>query len=132
MTDKELMMTSNTMKQVLYVEDNDTNRLLMKAIFNRQKNYKLTMVDTGEHGWDIALQQSFDLVLMDINLPGMGGVELTKKLRLTESYKDIPIIAVSAAAMKHDIESTQDLFESYITKPIQIDLFIKKLDEYLS
>jgi len=116
------------MKKILYVEDNPANRRLMQSIIARQKNYALTMVETGELGWDICMEQDFDLILMDINLPGMDGKELTAKLREIDKYKNKPIIAVSAAAMKHDIEDKSDLFDDYITKPIQIPELLKVLN----
>lgn len=57
-------------KQILYVEDNPDNRMLMKALFNKYENYTLDMVETGELGWDAATKQDYDLILMDIQLPG--------------------------------------------------------------
>ena len=117
-------------KQVLYVEDNPTNRQLMKAIFDR-KTHALTIAETGELGLQIALEQNFDLILMDIHLPGIDGKEVTKQLRKHEHYKNVPIVALSAAAMKHDIQSAEGLFDDYLTKPLHIPQLHKLLRESL-
>jgi len=117
-------------KQVLYVEDNPTNRQLMKAIFDR-KTEVLTIAETGELGLQIALEQNFDLILMDIHLPGIDGKEVTKQLRKNEHYKNVPIVALSAAAMKYDIQSAEGLFDDYLTKPLHIPQLHKLLRESL-
>jgi PAS domain S-box-containing protein len=114
-------------KQILYVEDNSNNRILMQKFFSRYEQYTLHTVETAEIGWQVALEQEFDLILMDIHLPGVGGKELTQKLRTIDSYKQIPIIAVSAAAMKSDFESVDGIFDGYITKPIDISLLFNTL-----
>ena len=118
--------------QVLYVEDNPVNRLFMSAFFKNHENYNLQIVESGESGWEIASNEDFDLILMDIHLPGINGKELTQKLRATEQYKKIPIIAVSAATSSHEIESSKDLFNDYLTKPIQISELDDTLKKYLN
>ena len=119
-------------KNILYIEDNLANRQLIQSIFKRKKNYTLTMVNTGELGWDMTLKQSFDLILMDINLPGIDGKALTQKLRQTTQYKNSPIVALTAAAMIHDVKSTEGLFDEYLTKPIDIPLLFNILKKYLN
>ena len=118
-------------KHVLYVEDNPANRSLMKSIFDRQ-THTLHMAENGEDAWKMAQQQDFDLLLMDINLPGIDGKELTRKLRETEQYKNKPIIAVTAAAMSHHTELDDGLFDCYITKPIIISDLLKVLNKFTS
>jgi CheY-like chemotaxis protein len=129
---KEIALVETANKNILYVEDNPANRQLMKAIFKKYPQFDLQMVETGELGLDAALEIAFDLILMDINLPGINGKELTQKLRGTACYKNKPIIAVSAAAMSHDLESAQGLFDEYITKPIQIPEILATLNKYLN
>ena len=104
----------------------------MQACFDRYDGYTLHMTETGELGWDIAFEYDFDLILMDIHLPGMDGIELTQKLRETEKYKKIPIIAVSAAIMTEEIESSPLLFDAYINKPIQLPKLRDSLTYYLN
>jgi len=123
---------SSDIKAILYVEDNPANRQLMQSFFNRQKGYKLTMVETGELGWEIALEQNFDLILMDIHLPGIDGKALTKNLRETSQYKNQPIVAMTAAAMTHDIQAADGIFDDYLTKPIEIPKLLNTLKKYLS
>ena len=119
-------------KSILYVEDNPANRQLMQSFFKRQKNYRLTLVETGELGWEVALEQDFDLILMDIHLPGIDGKALTEKLRETSQYKNKPIVAMTAAAMTHDIQAADGLFDDYLTKPIEIPKLLNTLKKYLS
>lgn len=123
--------TETTIKAILYVEDNPMNRRLMNSFFKRFKYYSLQMAETGEIAREKVLEQDFDLILIDINLPGIGGKELTHELRKTSTYKHKPIIAVSAAAMKHDIASANGLFDRYITKPIQLSDLQDTLKYYL-
>jgi len=118
-------------KQVLYVEDNPANRRLMQSIFKRLP-HTLTMAESGEIGMQSALEHDFDLILMDINLPGIDGKEVTTQLRESEYYKNKAIIAVSAAAMSHNIQSAEGLFDDYITKPVDIKELINLLNKHLS
>jgi CheY-like chemotaxis protein len=75
----------------------------------------------AETSLDVAKNQIPDLILMDINLPGMDGIEALAKLRLEDKTKKIPVIALSAAAMPHEIKrGTEAGFEEYITKPINV------------
>ena len=118
-------------KNVLYVEDNAANRIFMQAIFEDTQHCTLHMAETGEMGLDIAQERDFDLLLIDINLPGMNGKELTQTLRETDTYKHKPIVAVTAAAMTHDVESAEGLFDQYITKPFDLPQLMDVLNRYL-
>lgn len=118
-------------RKILYVEDNPTNRDFMQAFFESKKYNDLVMAETGELGLKIAMEQSFDLILMDIHLPGINGKELTRKLKATDRHNNTPILAVSAAAMQHELESAEGLFDSYITKPILISELSDALEKYL-
>jgi len=104
-------------KKILYIEDNPANRRLMSAFFNRQP-HTLCLMKTAELGWESAMEHDYDLILVDIHLPGMDGNELAHKLRGTERYQTKPIIAVTAAVMKHDIELSEGLFDDYVAKPV--------------
>lgn len=118
-------------KLILYVEDNGANRDLMEAVFDDEQGYILQMAETAEIGLDMALKENFDLLLLDINLPGMDGRELIKKLREISEYRDKPIVAVSAAAMVHDIQADEGLFDDYITKPFKVSQLLEVLKKYL-
>jgi len=122
--------------KILYVEDNLLNIKLVQAIFAQENELltasQLEIAKTGELGWEMAMENQYDLILMDIHLPGMDGRELTKKLRETKQYADRPIIAVTAAAMSHDITAADGLFEDYIIKPLQMLEFIDVLGQHLN
>ncbi|MDQ7090162.1 MAG: ATP-binding protein [Methylococcales bacterium] len=118
-------------KKILYVEDNPTNRVFMRSFLESNQYYGLQLAETGERGWERAMEEEFDLILMDIHLPKMNGKELAQKLRATDHYKDKPILAVSAAVMKHDVESAGELFDAYVTKPIIITELMTLLNKYL-
>jgi signal transduction histidine kinase/CheY-like chemotaxis protein len=111
----------NQSRTVLYIEDNPANMMLMKEIVGRLSNLTMLTALDAETGLDVAKNQLPDLILMDINLPGMDGVEALKKLRLVDKTKNIPVIALSAAAMPHEIQRGKEAgFEEYITKPINV------------
>lgn len=119
-------------KKILYVEDHAANRRLMESFFKRQEGvYELDMVETAELAWDLIKEKEFDLILMDLNLPLMSGKELAEKMRAEEVYQTKPIIAVSAAAMQHDIEAVEGIFDEYITKPINMPKLLFVLKSYL-
>jgi len=122
---------SKTAKKILYVEDNPANGDLMYAFFER-KPHALYVAKTGETGWNRAINENFDLILMDIHLPGIDGRALTQKLRETDNYKNKPIIAITAAAMKHEMQSANGLFDDYITKPVNLDLLDTLLNKHLN
>jgi len=131
-SDNELAKNITELKNILYVEDNFANRKLMQSFFSKQKNYHLQMAETGELGWEITEKNKFDLILMDMNLPGISGKELTQKLKASEKYKHTPIIAMTAAAMTEDIDSYKDLFDAYITKPVNLTALLNTLKTTLN
>lgn len=106
---------------VLYVEDNPANLKLMEMILGRVGELTLHSAHTAEIGIETAKHIHPDLILMDINLPGMDGVEALKVLRKIPETEDIPVVAVSANAMPHDIKLAQEVgFNAYITKPFDL------------
>lgn len=117
-----------TVRKVLYIEDNPDNLELVKSIFRRHSNMKLLSAVSAELGVEMAEVHQPDLILMDINLPGMLGDEAFLKLQKIEATKDIPVIALSANAMKRDIRSALEKgFIDYITKPIEVSSFMKSI-----
>jgi len=118
-------------KHILYVEDNPANQRLMQSVFDKLP-HTLEMVENAELGQERALGDDFDLILMDINLPGIDGKELTQRLRETEQYKNKPIIAITAAAMSHNIEEAKGLFDAYLTKPLDIAYLNNILNKFLT
>jgi PAS domain S-box-containing protein len=106
---------------ILYIEDNPANLQLMEMIAGRFAALTLRAAATAEIGIEIAKARPPDLILMDINLPGMSGLEAIKTIRNDPMTGDIPIAAVSANAMPDDIEAAMQAgFDAYITKPFDI------------
>lgn len=117
---------------ILYVEDNVANMRLVHKIIARIPNVNLLMATDGILGVELARESLPDLILMDINLPGISGFEALKLLHADRTTKHIPVIAVSANAMLADIEKALVAgFHSYITKPINVDQFTNSVNEGL-
>ncbi len=119
-------------KAVLYVEDNPANMLLVEQLFERRPELHLLKARDGSSGIAMALAHQPQVILMDINLPGISGIQVLKLLQQDEATARIPVLAISANAMTSDIENGLAAgFFRYITKPIQIDVFMNALDEAL-
>jgi len=116
---------------ILIVEDNEKNRKLMRDVL-AFKGYRLVEADTGEDGVRLAREQHPDLILMDIQLPGIDGIQALRQLRADADTQTIPIIAVTASAMTHDRQKIMAAgFDGYQTKPINVKLFIEAVREAL-
>ena len=117
---------------ILYVEDNPANMRLVDKIIARIPNLSLLMATDGALGVEMARKTLPDLILMDINLPGINGFEALKMLRSDPRTEHIPVIALSANAMLLDIEKgLMAGFYSYVTKPINVDHFTNSINEAL-
>jgi signal transduction histidine kinase/ActR/RegA family two-component response regulator len=127
------LVTSGNVMTVLYIEDNPANLELVEQLLGGKENIRLISAFDGGLGIEMAREQSPNLILLDINLPGMDGISVFKKLRSIDNTSNIPVIAVSADAMESDIKLAMDLgFYSYITKPIDVPDFLKTIDDALS
>jgi two-component system cell cycle response regulator DivK len=118
-------------KKVLIVEDNELN---MKLFHDLLEAHGIDTVQcrSGTDVLDLARENKPDLVLMDIQLPEVSGLEVTKWLKEDEELKDIPVIAVTAFAMKGDEQKIRDGgCEDYISKPISVGRFIEVIQKYL-
>ncbi|MEY4762711.1 MAG: hypothetical protein RLZZ200_2567 [Pseudomonadota bacterium] len=108
-------------KRILYVEDNPANVELMQEILDTQAGIELIVANDAETGLNLAFGSPPDLVLMDINLPGMDGIEALACLRFHHATDTVPVIAVTAAAMSGDVERAREAgFEDYVTKPFNV------------
>jgi signal transduction histidine kinase/DNA-binding response OmpR family regulator len=121
---------------LLIAEDVNINMQLIKAIIEKYfPNSKILEAQNGEQAYQIAKTRNIDLILMDVQMPVMNGLDATKKIREAESKtnKHIPIIALTAAAVKEDIQNCLDVgMDDYLTKPIKQKLFHEKIDYFLS
>lgn len=119
-------------KTVLCVEDNPANLRLVARIVEQYTNYSLLTAVTPEAGLEQARTHRPDLILLDINLPGMSGYEVFRILRKEPATCDIPVVAVSANAMPRDVQKAGELgFDEYITKPIDVVEFQTMLERRL-
>ena len=116
---------------ILIIEDNEKNRKLVRDVL-QVKGYATIESETAEDGLRLALEKSPALILMDIQLPGMDGIEALKHLKADPGTKDIPVIAVTASAMTHNRETMlAEGFDGYQTKPISLKDFLEEVRRVL-
>ncbi|MCX7185286.1 MAG: ATP-binding protein [Nitrosospira sp.] len=121
------------LRTVLYVEDNPANLYLMQKIFTTRKDLVLLAAPSAELGLEIARSRHPDLILLDINLPGMDGYQMLALLKADPALKFIPVVAVTANAMARDIErGVAADFSGFLTKPIEIEQLHKIVDACLT
>ena len=117
---------------ILVVEDNDTNRKLCRDILQA---FHATVIDadSAEKGLELLEQQIPDLILMDIQLPGMDGFQATRKIKETPAWKNIPVVALTAYAMSEDEIKVQKAgFDGYVSKPFSITVLVDEIGRILS
>ncbi len=119
------------MSVILIVEDNEKNMKLVRDVL-QVKGYQTLEAGTAEDGIALAQAHSPDLVLMDIQLPGMNGIEALGVLRANPATAHIPVIAVTASVMQQDRKLiTEAGFDAYIGKPINLKEFLQAVREML-
>jgi two-component system cell cycle response regulator DivK len=107
--------------QILYIEDNPGNRMLVRRILEAE-GFSITEAIDGPSGLEMAAQQRFDLILLDINLPEIDGYDLAKRMRDMPNLQGVPILAVTANVMHGDKERTLEAgCDGFIPKPIDVD-----------
>jgi two-component system, cell cycle response regulator DivK len=117
---------------ILIVEDNEKNRKLARDVL-AHRGYRIAEAETGEDGVRLAGELRPDLVLMDIELPGMNGVDALRQLRSNPTTQDIPVMAVTASAMTHDRQKIMAAgFDAYQNKPISVRPFVEAVGEMLA
>ena len=121
-----------TLRTLLYVEDNPANLKLVEQLIARRPDMRSLSAVNGDLGIEFARDNQPDVILMDINLPGISGFQALKILREDPVTAHIPVLAISANAMPHDIKKGLEAgFFRYITKPIKVNEFMDALDEAL-
>jgi CheY-like chemotaxis protein len=119
------------MPKILLVEDNDFNRDMLSRRLKR-RGYEILDAADGEQAVQLARAELPDLILMDINLPGMDGWEATRRIRANETTVSIPIIALTAHAMSGDREKTINAgCDEYETKPVNFEGLLSKMEALL-
>ncbi len=118
-------------KTILVVEDNELNMKLFNDLLEAH-DYRVLQTRDGLSALELARKHMPDLILMDIQLPEVSGIEVTKWLKEDDELKGIPVIAVTAFAMKGDEQKIREGgCEAYISKPISVVSFLKTIDGFL-
>lgn len=119
-------------KRILIIEDQPDNRQIMRDAL-AASGYESVEACTGEEGLELAGSEKPDLILMDIQLPGIDGYEVTRRIRRDATLDHIPIIAVTSYALSGDDQKAFDAgCDGYLTKPVSPRLLLAKIKEYFS
>ena len=119
-------------RTLLYVEDNPANVMFMKDLLGNFEDINLLTCSSAEAGVDLARAQQPDIIIMDINLPGMSGLEALRRLQADPRTREIPVLALTAAASRADAQRGEAAgFYRYLTKPIKVSEFVDVLDSLL-
>ncbi|MBL8972327.1 MAG: response regulator, partial [Myxococcales bacterium] len=120
-------------RTIVYIEDQPTNIAFMQALMADVERIELVTAPTAEIGVELIRARRPAVVILDINLPGMSGLEAVRVLKSWPETRDIPVIALSAAAMERDVRRGVEAgFYRYLTKPIQVDELLATLEQLLS
>jgi two-component system cell cycle response regulator DivK len=118
-------------KTILIVEDNELNMKLFRDLLEAH-GYRTLQTNDGIEALNIALEEHPDLILMDIQLPEVSGLEVTKSLKEDESVRHIPVVAVTSFAMKGDEEAIRQVgCDAYLSKPISLVGFLQTIRNFL-
>jgi two-component system, cell cycle response regulator DivK len=116
---------------ILYVEDNPDNRMLVRRIL-LVEGFKLVEAENATKAMEVLKTMTPDLILMDINLPGVDGLTLTARIRELPNMDGVPIIALTANVMRGDRERTLEAgCDGYIQKPVDVDLLPQQINKFL-
>ena len=119
-------------KTVLYIEDNPSNIKLVSAILQRRPEINLLTAHQPRVGLTLAREYSPDLILLDINMPGLNGYQVLEQLRAEPAFADMPVVAITANAMPAEVRDGLDAgFDDYLTKPLDVEIFLDALDRFL-
>lgn len=118
-------------KRILVIEDQEDNRQIVRDLMTAS-GYELIEATTGEEGLEAAARERPDLILMDIQLPGIDGYEVTRRVKADPQLRQIPIIAVTSYALSGDDKKAFAAgCDAYVTKPYSPRLLLAKIEEYL-
>jgi CheY-like chemotaxis protein len=124
--------TQDSPPTLLYIEDNPANLVLLEEILRFHTHLQLLSAPDAQRGIALAREHLPHVILMDMNLPGMSGAEAQHVLSEDSLTADIPVIALTANAMRHDVKAAMDAgFFDYITKPIKIDELLDAVNNAL-
>ena len=119
------------MKRILLVEDNETSMYLISFIL-KDNGHEVIEARSGEEGVELALKEKPDLIIMDIQLPDIDGLEAVKRIRGSEADSETPIVALTSYAMTGDREKAlQAGCTGYVEKPINPEIFMDEIEKFL-
>src|SRR5688572_13849872 len=119
-------------KRILVIEDHEENRRLLRDLLT-SVGYELIEALTGEEGLALAQTEVPDLILMDIQLPGIDGYETTRRIKANPALRDIPVVAVTSYALSgDDVKALEAGCDAYVTKPFDPAELLAKIQEYLT
>lgn len=122
----------NSSKVVLVIEDNEQNMMLFRDILEA-RGYNVLQATKGMEGWRSACEHHPNLIVMDIQLPDVSGLEIARRLKDHEFLRSIPIVAVTAFAMSGDEDKIlEGGCDAYISKPISVLDFLKTIDLFVT
>ncbi|UCH66087.1 MAG: response regulator [Ignavibacterium sp.] len=130
-TPEEVQEKEDDTVKILLVEDYKHSQIIVTRLLKKNNFESIVVVENGQEALDAVKVQKYDLILMDMQMPVMNGFEATQKIRELEDYKNTPIVALTAFAMKGDREKCLDAGATdYIPKPIDSKVFIEKVKYY--
>lgn len=119
-------------RTILYIEDNYHNRRIVQKILGT-RGYEVVVAEDGLVGWEMVRERKPPLLLLDISLPGMDGLEIAARVKADPDLQGVWVIALTASAMRGDKERFLSAgCDDYISKPIQVAELIEKVDEFFS
>jgi two-component system, cell cycle response regulator DivK len=117
---------------ILVVEDNDSSRKLVRDVL-KFRGYEIVEAETGEDGVRLAQERRPSLVLMDIRLPGIDGIEALRRLRAEAATREIPVLAMTASVMTEHRQKIMDAgFDAFQSKPINVRDFVAAVEQLLA
>ena len=120
------------MKTILIVEDNEKNMKLVRDIL-RHKGYQTIEAQTGGDGVRLACERRPDLILMDIQLPDIDGIEALRRIRADAALDAVPVVAVSASVMPDDKQKiVTSGFDAFVSKPINLKQFVETVERFVN
>ncbi|MBD3612878.1 MAG: PAS domain S-box protein [Hydrogenovibrio crunogenus] len=120
-------------KTILYIEDNPANLKLVSHVLAKRDHTNLITAHEPQLGIELAKANKPDLILLDINMPGMSGYEVLEVFKKDSDVSKVPVVAITANAMSHDIRRGKRAgFDDYLTKPLDVENFLKVVERYLT
>lgn len=126
----EELYNSTVQHTMLYIEDNPANLKLVSRILDRRQHIHMLTAHTAQLGIEVAKVHRPELILLDINMPGMDGYEVLEYFKSDSALKEVPVVAITANAMPNDVERAKEAgFKDYLIKPLDVDKFNETIDQ---